>query len=88
MYLKINDNLTQEQINEIFKILNGQEIKCIHNIYHEVCYNEIECALENEKEDLVMINPEYIEALADELYDRSNFQWDELYEKACCLIKD
>ena len=63
-------------------------IEFINNVYYEVCYNEIKCALKNAGEDLDMINPEYIKAMANELYRNFNFQWDELYEKACCIIKD
>ena len=96
MYLKFNkDSLTDEQLYSIANIIGCDAIECIYNVHYEACMCEIQCSMENmfETEELKKIQeqPEYYEKineLANILYNRSNYQWDCLYEKAEEIVND
>lgn len=89
MYLKFDkDFLTDEQLNAIANIL-GCNMECIYNVHYEACMYEIQCSMENmfETEELkkMQAQPEYykkIHELARILYNRADYQWDCLYDKA------
>lgn len=96
MYLKFDkDSLTDEQLYSIANIIGCDAIECIYNVHYETCMYEIQCSIENmlETEELKKLQeqPEYYEKineLANILYDRSDYQWDCLYEKAEETIND
>lgn len=96
MYLKFNkDSLTDEQLYSIANIIGCDAIECIYNVHYETCMYEIQCSMENmfETEELkkMQAQSEYYEKineLANILYNRSDYQWDCLYEKAEEIIND
>lgn len=96
MYLKFDkDSLTDEQLYSIANILGCDNLECIYNIHYETCMYEIQCSMENmfETEELnkMQVHPEYYEKineLADILYNRSDYQWDCLYDKAEEIVND
>ena len=93
MYLKFNnDKITDEQLMAIKEIL-GCEVDWFYNIHYEVCKYEVECVIENNVElsELVAIKQrddyeEIIKEFANNLYYAADWQWDQLYEKAECIV--
>ena len=93
MYLKFNnDKITNEQLMAIKEIL-GCEVDWFYNIHYEVCKYEVECVIENNVElsELVAIKQradyeEIINEFANNLYYAADWQWDQLYEKAECIV--
>ena len=93
MYLKFDKNkITDEQLIAIKEIL-GCEVDWFYNIHHEVCKYEVECVIENNVElhELVAIKQrddyeEIINEFANDLYYKADWQWDQLYEKAECVV--
>ena len=95
MYIKIDQNITPDQLVAIAKILDTDGLECINNIHYETCMYEIQCCMENmfETEELkkMQAQPEYYEKindLASILYNRSDYQWDCLYDKAEEVVND
>jgi len=96
MYIKFDkDSLTDEQLYSIANILGCDSIECIYNVHYETCLYEIQCSMENmfETEELkkMQAQPEYYEKineLANILYNRSDYQWDCLYDKAEEIVND
>lgn len=95
MYIKFDkDYLTDEQLYSIANTL-GCNIECIYNVHYETCMYEIQCSMENmfKTEELkkMQAQPEYYEKineLANILYNRSDYQWDCLYDKAEEIVND
>lgn len=93
MYLKFNnDKITNEQLMAIKEIL-GCEVDWFYNIHYEVCKYEVECVIENNVElsELVAIKQradyeEIINEFANNLYYAADWQWDQLYEEAECIV--
>ena len=96
MYIKFDkDSLTDEQLYSIANILECDAIECIYNVHYEACMYEIQCSMENmfETEELKKLQAqseyyEKINELANILYNRSDYQWDCLYEKAEEIVND
>lgn len=87
MYIKINQDITPDQLVAIAKILDTDGLECINNIHYELCEYEIECVIDNamdqeSAEKFKSENKDTIEKWANFLYDNSNYQWCCLYEKA------
>ena len=93
MYLKFDkDSLTDEQLIAIKEIL-GCKIQCLYNVHYEACKFEIECLIENELSMEEMLEAknnsrfnELVEEYAFALYNRSDYQWDCLYDKAIDVV--
>ena len=92
MYLRINDNVTDDQLEAIAKILQVPEVDFFYNVHCETCRFEIQCAIENLMNcrtfNEFKKNEEYkfiIEELAGDIYHSSESQFDALYEKAECI---
>ena len=93
MYLKFDKNkITDEQLTAIKETL-GCEVDWFYNIHYEVCKYEVECVIENNVElhELVAIKQrddyeEIINEFANDLYYKADWQWDQLYEKAECVV--
>ncbi len=89
MYLRVNDDITDEQLKAIAEVLGIEEVEFFYNVHYETCRDNIRCAIENLM-DIRAFNEykqteEYrfvIEDLAGTVYYNSDFQWDGLYEKA------
>ena len=95
MYLKVSDNVTDEQLEAIAKILQVPEVEYFYNVHYEACKFEIECAMENmfriEDFKKLQAQPEYYEKineLSNIFYDKSFYQWDCLYENAEEIVND
>ena len=95
MYLRVNDDITDEQLKAIAEVLGIEEVEFFYNVYYEVCRANIQCAIENSM-DIKAFN-EYkqtegyrftIEDLAGAVYYNSDYQWDNLYEKAESITYD
>lgn len=95
MYLKFNkDKITDEQLMAIKEIL-GCDVNWFYNAHYETCKLEIECAIENNLsiEEILEIrnNPrfdELVEKYTDNLYNKTDHQWDCLYDKAEEIVND
>ena len=82
-------------IHSIASHSNIFAIECIYNVHYEACMYEIQCSMENmfETEELKKLQAqseyyEKINELANILYNRSDYQWDCLYEKAEEIVND
>ena len=97
MYLKFNkDEITGAQLKAIAAILeldNVEDLEWFYNVHYEACKYEVECVIENNVElsELVAIKQrddyeEIINEFANNLYYAADWQWDQLYEKAECIV--
>ena len=93
MYLRVNDNVTDEQLKAIAEVLGMEEVEFFYNVHYETCVYNVQCAIENSM-DTKAFNEykqteEYkfvIEDLAGVVYYNSDYQWDALYEKAEAVV--
>ena len=98
MYLKFDkEEVTVAQLKAIAAILeleNVEDLVWFYNPYYEACICEVECVLENtltqkELEQFKADKDEYEEAIerwANMVYYSSDWQWDNLYEKAVNVV--
>lgn len=92
MYLRVSDNVTDEQLEAIAKILQVSEVEFFYNVHYEACRFDVQCAIENLMSSRAFSkfkkDEEYrfiIEKLVGYIYYNSEPQFDALYEKAECI---
>ena len=91
MFLNV-DGLDTRELRKL-ELMFGKRLSAFQNPYYLICVEEILAALENEmeEEDLERFKRDplygtYISEMAQELYAKADYQWDELYEKAVYII--
>lgn len=91
MFLEIVD-LEPKELKRL-EMMFGKRLSAFRNIHYQTCVEEILCALENnliEEELNEFMTDEMfgtnVSELAQELYDSSICQWDDLYEKADSIV--
>ena len=96
MYLKFNkEHITGAQLKAIAAILDipVEDLEWFYNVHYEVCKYEVECVIENnvDSSELVAIKQrddyeEIINKFANNLYFAADWQLEQLYEKAECIV--